>query len=107
MTKHSQNTQEMREARTQVPASFVINNITPHEVNLMSKLGYFFAGVLAGATALAAAAFLIDDSANTREDASDSDDFDDFNAESDEVENESNDCAGEPEAAGKTVNPAT
>ena len=30
----------------------------------MSKLGYFFAGVVAGATALTAAAFMVDDVAH-------------------------------------------
>lgn len=40
----------------------------------MSKLGYFFAGVVAGATALTAAAFMVDEVANKMDAASDSDD---------------------------------
>ena len=38
----------------------------------MSKLGYFFAGVVAGATALTAAAFMVDDVAHKLDAASDS-----------------------------------
>lgn len=64
----------------------------------MSKLGYFFAGVVAGATALTVAAFMVDDVANKLEAASNSDE---------DSEEGSNDCAGEPEDTGESVNPAT
>ena len=90
---HSMNRQE---AGTSVPASFVINTVIPRKESLMSKLGYFFAGVVAGATALTAAAFLVDDAADKLEGASD-DDSD---------EGESCDCADGAEAIGETINPA-
>lgn len=93
---HSMNRQE---AGTSVPASFVINTVTPRKESLMSKLGYFFAGVVAGATALTAAAFLVDDVADKLEAASDSDD--------DSDDGESSDYADDAEAAGETVNPAS
>ncbi len=105
MTEHLQDNLKRHEAGTDVPASFVINNIIPHKEPLMSRLGYFFAGVVAGAVALGAAAFMVDDVANKLEGASESDDFDDLDDGSDGVE--SNDCVGEPEVAGETVNPAT
>lgn len=92
---HSTNRQE---AGTDAPASFVINTVIPRKESLMSKLGYFFAGVVAGATALTAAAFLVDDVADKLEAASASDD--------DSEEDESCDCADGAEAAGETVNPA-
>ena len=62
----------------------------------MSKLGYFFAGVVAGATALTAAAFMVDDVAHKLDAVSD-----------DEGESEdagSNGSADDAEAASETVN---
>ena len=53
----------------------------------MSKLGYFFAGVVASATALTAAAFMVDDEGDS-EDAG------------------SNGSADDAEDAGETGNPA-
>ncbi len=58
----------------------------------MSKLGYFFAGVVAGATALTAAAFMVDDVAHKLDAASDS--------EENSEDTESNDSTGNTEAAG-------
>lgn len=65
----------------------------------MSKLGYFFAGVMAGATALTAAAFLVDDVADKLDAVSDS--------EEDSDGAESSDYAGEADTAGGSVNSAT
>ncbi len=62
----------------------------------MSKLGYFFAGVVAGATALTAAAFMVDDFADKLDASSDSDE--DLEA------TESDDSTGNTEATGKTAN---
>ena len=64
----------------------------------MSKLGYFFAGVVAGATALTAAAFMVDEGANRLDAASDS--------EEDSEDTGSNDSTGNTEAAGEIVNSA-
>lgn len=58
----------------------------------MSKLGYFFAGVVAGATALTAAAFMVDDVAHKLDAAPDS--------EENSEDTESNDSTGNTEAAG-------
>ena len=58
----------------------------------MSKLGYFFAGVVAGATALTTAAFMVDDVAHKLDAASDS--------EENSEDTESNDSTGNTEAAG-------
>ena len=58
----------------------------------MSKLGYFFAGVVAGATALTAAAFMVDDVAHKLDAASDSEVISE--------DTESNDSTGNTEAAG-------
>lgn len=62
----------------------------------MSKLGYFFAGVMAGATALAAAAFWVDDITN-KLDA-------DFDEDSEQEQTEGGPAA--ETAAGEGVNPA-
>ena len=99
MTEHLQDNLKRHEAGTDVPASFVINTVIPHKESLMSKLGYFFAGVMTGAVALGATAFLIDDVANKTDAISDSDD------DSDDAE--SSDCTGDAKAAGETVTPAT
>lgn len=64
----------------------------------MSKLGYFFAGVVAGATALTAAAFMVDEVANKMDAASDS--------EEDSQDAGSNGSADDAGAAGETVNSA-
>ena len=64
----------------------------------MSKLGYFFAGVVAGTTALTAAAFMVDEVANKMDAASDS--------EEDSQDAGSNDSTGNTEAAGEIVNSA-
>ncbi len=58
----------------------------------MSKLGYFFAGVVAGATALTAAAFMVDDVAHKLDAA--------FDSEENSEDTESNDSTGNTEAAG-------
>ena len=62
----------------------------------MSQLGYFFAGVVAGATALTAAAFMVDDVAHKLDAASDSEEISE--------DTESNDSTGNTVAAGGTVN---
>ena len=64
----------------------------------MSKLGSFFAGVVAGATALTAAAFMVDDVAHKLDAASDD--------EGDSEDAGSNGSIGNTEAAGETVNSA-
>lgn len=99
MTEYPQERQERREAGTDIPAYFVINTVIPHKESLMSKLGYFFAGVMAGATALAAAAFWVDDIANKLDADSDSDE---------ELEQEQTEDGPAAEtAASEGVNPAT
>ena len=64
MTENPNTTQRMREAGTETPASFVYHTVIPHKETFMSKIGYFLTGVIAGATALATAAFLVDAQAN-------------------------------------------
>ena len=64
----------------------------------MSKLGYFFAGVVTGATALTAAAFMVDDVAHKLDAASDD--------EGDSEDAGSNGSADDAEDAGETGNPA-
>lgn len=50
------------------PASCISEtDIIPREEGVMSKLGYFVAGVAAGATALAATAYLVDKAANKQD----------------------------------------
>jgi hypothetical protein len=60
MTEPQRNTLYRQETGNDVPVSFVVNNIIPRKESMMSKLGCFIAGALAGAAALTAAAFLID-----------------------------------------------
>lgn len=64
----------------------------------MSKLGYFFAGVVAGATALTAAAFMVDEVAHKMDAVSDD--------EGDSEDIGSNGSTGNTEDAGETVNSA-
>lgn len=96
MTEYSKEGLKKREAGTLVLASCVINKSIPHKESFMSKLGYFFAGVVAGATALTAAAFMVDDFADKLDASSDSDE--DLEA------TESDDSTGNTEATGKTAN---
>ena len=70
----------------------------PYKEGFMSKLGYFFAGVVAGATALTAAAFMVDDVAHKLDAASDD--------EGDSEDAGSNGSADDAEDAGETGNPA-
>lgn len=57
------------------PASCISEtDIIPHEESFMSKLGYFIAGVAAGVAALAATAYLVDNTSNTQDDVFDDDD---------------------------------
>lgn len=64
----------------------------------MNKFGYFFAGVVAGATALTAAAFMVNDVAHKLDAAS--------HDEGDSEDAGSNGSIGNTEAAGETGNPA-
>ena len=73
-----------------------INKSIPHKESFMSKLGYFFAGVVAGATALTAAAFMVDDVAHKLDAVSDD--------EGDSEDAGSNGSADDAEAASETVN---
>ena len=65
MTENQNKIQKIHEAGTEIPASFVSNPVVLRKEPLMNKLGYFFVGIVAGAVALGAAAFLMDGTDDT------------------------------------------
>lgn len=98
MTKPLQDALERHEAGTDVPASFVPYSIIPHREGFMKKLGYFFAGVVAGVTALTVVAIMVDSIADNLEAPSD------FDENSDDTGD--NGCADDINATGEPVNSA-